>query len=56
MLIAGKGNGPNLPEYLIEILYVLANLRQTKPEHLGELTRQNTQRVFNLNYSIDPSQ
>lgn len=50
MLIAGKGNGPNLPEYLIEILYVLAKLRQTRPEHLGELTRQNTQRVFNLNY------
>lgn len=48
MLIAGKDKGPNLPEYLVEILHVLAKLRQTKAEHLGEITRQNTQRLFKL--------
>ena len=48
MLIAGKDNGPNLPQYLVNILHVLAKLRQTEPERLGEITRQNTRRMFNL--------
>lgn len=48
MLIAGKKKGPNLPQYLIETLHVLAQLRQTKPEHLGDRTLLNTQAIFNL--------
>lgn len=49
MLIAGKEKGPNLPEYLIEILDVLSKLRQTTPEQLGKATLLNTHRVFNIN-------
>lgn len=48
MPIAGKKNGPNLPEYLIEILHVLSQLRQTSPEQLGNATLVNTHRVFNI--------
>lgn len=48
MVVAGKGKGPNLPKYLIEILHLLAKLRQTTSEQLGSATRNNTQRVFNL--------
>ena len=53
MLIAGKGKGPNLPEYLIEILNVLSKLRQTTPEQLAKATLVNTHRVFNINYKND---
>jgi TatD DNase family protein len=48
MLITGKENGPNLPEYLIEILHVLSKLRQTTPEQLGKATLVNTHRVFKI--------
>lgn len=48
MLIAGKEKGPNLPEYLIEILYVLSKLRNTTPEQLGKATLQNTHRIFDI--------
>lgn len=48
MLVAGKEKGPNLPEYLIEILHVLSKLRKTTPEQLGKATLQNTHRVFNM--------
>jgi len=53
MLIADKGKGPNLPEYLIEILHVLSRLRQTTPERLGNATFHNTHRVFNINHKND---
>jgi len=48
MLVAGKEKGPNLPEYLIEILHVLSKMRKTTPEQLGKATLQNTHRVFNI--------
>ena len=50
MVIAGKGKGPNLPQYLVEILHLLAKLRQTTPEQLGETTHLNTHRVFNITH------
>ena len=55
MLIAGKVKGPNLPEYLIEILHVLSQLRQTTPEQLGRATLVNTHRVFNIKQKNDPN-
>ncbi|PHR29929.1 MAG: DNAase [Desulfotalea sp.] len=48
MVVAGKGRGPNLPQYLIEILHVLAKLRQITPERLAEAITLNTKRAFNL--------
>lgn len=48
MLVAGKEKGPNLPEYLIEIVHVLSKLKQTTPERLGKATLANTHRIFNI--------
>jgi len=48
MLISGKKKGPNLPQYLPEILYNLAKLRNQSPEHLAITTRKNTKNIFHL--------
>lgn len=48
MLIAGKEKGPNLPEYLIEIVHELAKIRNQSPEQLAETTYENTTKLFRL--------
>jgi len=49
MLVSGQEkNGPNLPQYLPEILYKLASLKQISPEILAESTRTTTQNIFRI--------
>lgn len=48
MVLAGKGDSPNLPRYLLDIVTLLAKLRKTTPEQLGKVTRLNTKKTFHL--------
>ncbi|MFT5702003.1 MAG: TatD DNase family protein [Desulforhopalus sp.] len=48
MVIAGKKQGPNLPQYLPEILEILAKLRNQSSEHLATTTCENTRNIFRL--------
>ena len=48
MVLAGKGDSPNLPRYLLDIVTLLAKLRKTTPEKLGKATRLNTKKTFHL--------
>ncbi|BHH85413.1 TatD family hydrolase [Desulforhopalus sp. 52FAK] len=48
MLVSGKDTGPNLPQYLPEVLYELARLKQIPPEQLAEIIGTTTLNIFNL--------
>ena len=48
MIVSGKEHGPNLPQYLPEVLHELALLKKIPPKQLAEITRTTTLNAFNL--------
>ncbi len=49
MLVSGKEHGPNLPQYLPEVLKSVAQLKQFSSEKLAEMTWNTTHEVFRIN-------
>lgn len=56
MLVFGKENGPNLPQYLPEVLKMVATLKNVSSERVANGTWNATHRVFSLNQRSDSSQ
>ena len=49
MLVSGKNTGPNLPQYLPEVLHELALLKQIPPKQLAGIIRMATLNIFKMN-------